>query len=318
MLNNAVKNRVPNFFIVGKPKAGTTALHYMLSQHPEVFMSPVKEPHHFHRDYIEEAERRHNGRFGLPYKNREDYLKLFTQVENEKVIGESSTGYIYSKRAAQEIAKFNPGAKILIVLREPVEFIHSLHSQFLRSGNEKEKNFHKALLLENRRRRGEDIPPTTAFSRNLFYSEHVKYCEQVERFLQAFGKSGVKIIIYEDMRKDNLAKYQEILEFLDIDTNFQPKLREVNPTKRVRFLKLATWAVYHGERKKGAMEQWAPKWLITSVRPLLSRLFYVNSRRKPLDPALKIALATRFKPEVLRLSDMLGIDLVKKWGYESH
>jgi hypothetical protein len=307
----------PNFFIVGKPKSGTTSLHYMLDQHPDIYMSPVKEPHHFHRDYIEEAEKRNSGYLGLPYKDRKDYLKLFEGAESEKIVGESSTGYLYSKRAAQEIAKFNPDAKILMVFREPVDFIHSLHSQFLRSGNENERDFRKALLLEESRKRGENIPPRTSFSKNLFYSEQGKYCEQVERFFRNFRKSQIKVSIYEDFRADNLSIYREILESLGINPDFKPKLMEANPNKKMRFLKLATWLVYHGDKKDGAIGQWAPNWFLKRVRPVLSGLFFKKIRREQLDPELRRELSVKFRSEVVVLSEIIGIDLVKKWGYEN-
>lgn len=306
----------PNFFIVGKPKSGTTTLHSMLSQHPDIFMSREKEPHHFHRDKNEAGERRNRGYRGLPYKELEHYLKLFEEAKTQRVVGESSTGYLYSRHAAQEIAKFNPEAKILMIFREPVEFIYAMHSQLLRSANEDEPDFRKALLLEESRKLGKNIPSTTSYPDYLFYSEQVKYVEQAERFLGCFARSQVKILVYEDFRKDNLSVYNEVLEFLNVDSRFVPEVLQLQANKEVRFVKLANWLTYHGEKKKGAITQWAPSWLLKTVSPVMSRVFFKEGRRQALDPELRKELSARFKPEVMKLSEIAGVDLVRKWRYE--
>lgn len=308
--------RIPNFFIVGKPKAGTTALHYLLDQHPDIYMSPDKEPHHFHLEYAEAGTRRNRGYKGLPYKSRDNYLKLFEGAGAQKIVGESSTGYLYSPSAAREIAKFNPEAKILMVLRDPVDFVHSFHSQLLRSANEDEPDFQKALFLEVERKRGEKIPPTATYPDNLFYSEQVKYCVQVDRFLQHFERSQIKILIYDDLKANNLSVFREILQFLEIDSDFRPKFSDVNPTRKVRFPKLAVWVVFFAEKRKGSITLWAPEWLLNPIRRVLRGLFYSTGPRTQLDPELKQALSVQFKPEVVKLSEMLEVDLVKRWGYD--
>jgi len=305
----------PNFFIVGKPKSGTTALHLMLEQHPDIYMSAVKEPHHFARDHVEAAERRNRGYRGMPYKDRENYLKLFEGAGTQKVVGEASTDYLYSRVAAQEIAKFNPDARILMILREPVDFMYSFHGQLLRSGNENEGNFAKALLLEEQRKRGEKIPSATSNPAMLLYSDQAQYCEQVERFLSAFDNSRVKIVIYDDFRDANLAVCREVFRFLEIDPDFEPVSQKVNPSRDVRAPRLANWLIYHGERKAGNIKQLAPKWLIRPIASVMSRLIFSERPPAPLDPDFRSALKARFKPEVVRLSSIVGVDLVKKWSY---
>jgi hypothetical protein len=307
----------PNFFIVGKPKSGTTTLHAMLNQHPDVFMSPVKEPNHFARDSIEASERRNRGFQGLPYKNREEYLKLFEAAGKEKVVGESSTGYMLSRQAAQQIRAFNPEARILMILREPVEFLYALHHQMMRSGNEIEADFRKALLLEEERKEGRRIPRSTSDPAKLFYSEQAKYSEQVQRYLDAFGRSNVKVIVYDDFRDNNLAVYREVLAFLDVDTDFTPDVLEINRNKEVRFVKLANWLIYHGERKKGSIKQVAPAWMVKPAAAMLSSVFFKRVPRERLDPALKQELAAQCKPDVMRLSETLQVDLVAKWEYDN-
>lgn len=312
-----ILKKIPNFFIVGKAKSGTTALHNMLDQHPDIFMSREKEPHHFHLDYIEDVERRHGNKLDLPYKSLEDYLRLFEGAAGQKIIGETSTGYIFSEQAAQAIADFNSNAKILVIFREPIEFVRSFHSQELRSANEDEPDFRKAWLLEDSRKQGENVPWSSFYVRNLLYSEQAKYCEQIERYLRVFDRRQVKIVIYEDFLKDNISVYEEILKFLDVDPAFKPKIVNLNRAKRTRFPRIAAWLVYHGQRKKGAIKQWAPTWLFELIGIMLSRVFYPKGSREQLDLEFRGQLLAKFGPEVLRLGDILGVDLVKKWGYEN-
>jgi hypothetical protein len=307
----------PNFFIVGKPKSGTTALHLMLDQHPEIYMSPVKEPNHFARDSIEAAERRGRGYRGMPYKELKNYLRLFEKAKSEKIVGESSTNYLLSHEAARRIADFNPDAKILMILREPADFLSAMHQQLLRSGNETEPDFRKALLLEEERRQGRQIPDSASDPAKLLYSEHAKYSEQIQRFFDVFDRSQVKIVIYDDFREDNLAVYKDVLTFLEVDSGFKPEVLEINRSKDMRFVKLANWLIYHGERKKGSFKEKAPQWLVRPVAAALRKVFFGEGKQTRKDPALERELALRNKPEVERLSALLEVDLVRKWGYEN-
>ena len=312
-MNNEL--RTPNFFIVGKPKAGTTALHHLLAQHPDIFMSSFKEPHHFHLEHVQSGIDRNRGMSGLAYKDRDKYLELFEGATDEKIVGESSTGYLYSKSAAREIAKFNPDAKILMVLREPVDFMHSFHSQLLRSANENEPDFRTALKLEESRKKGKNIPFTATYPDNLFYIDQARYADQVKRFFDAFDSKNVKVVIYEDLRADNLRVYREILEFLDVDPNFQPQFRDVNKTRRVRFPKVAGWVVFLADKRKYPVQKWMPGWLLKPIRGFMRRIFYTTGPRVELDPELRQQLARELKPDVLELSELLGIDLAEKWSY---
>jgi hypothetical protein len=187
----------------------------------------------------------------------------------------------------------------------------------MRSGNEIEADFRKALLLEEERKEGRQIPRSTSDPAKLFYSEQAKYSEQVQRYLDAFGRSNVKVIVYDDFRDNNLAVYREVLAFLDVDTDFTPDVLEINRNKEVRFVKLANWLIYHGERKKGSIKQVAPAWMVKPAAAMLSSVFFKRVPRERLDPALKQELAAQCKPDVMRLSETLQVDLVAKWEYDN-
>src|SRR5882672_1680365 len=113
--------RKPDCFIVGAPRCGTTAMYTYLGQHPEIFMSARKEPHFFGTDLSSPAL----------VRDEQQYLSLFAKAQNEKRAGEASVFYLYSQRAAREIHAFCPSARIIIMLRNPVEMMYSLHSRHL-------------------------------------------------------------------------------------------------------------------------------------------------------------------------------------------
>ena len=142
--------RRPDFFIVGAPKSGTTALYEYLRQHPQVFMSDPKEPNYFGAD----VERRRTPRISL-----DEYLGYFAGAGDAKRAGEASVRYLHSRTAAQEIAEFAPQGQAIIMLRDPVEMMHAMHGELVYIGAEDIPDFADALAAEDDRRVGRRIPP---------------------------------------------------------------------------------------------------------------------------------------------------------------
>ena len=201
----------PNLFIVGAPKSGTTFLYHYLKQHPDIYFPDFKEPHFFGSDLI-----RRNGAYNLSLK---EYQNLFKT--DKKIIGEASTLYIFSKNAAKEIYNFNPNAKIIIMLRNLVDLVHSLHSQFVFSGDEVIEDFSQALELENSRLSGDKIPHQTTVVNKLFYSSNIlSLPESIQSFINYFGRENVKFIYLDDIRKSPDKVYSETLEFLNVNSSF--------------------------------------------------------------------------------------------------
>lgn len=306
----------PNFFVVGQPKSGTTALYHQLGQHPEIYMSPVKEPLFFSKDIIQQGDTFCKSNASSPYREKSEYLSLFSQIKNEKVIGEATTQYLYSKAAAQEIFKFNPQAKIIMILREPVSFLYSLHSQLLVEPAETVTDFETALLLEEERKKGLNLPPFTQWPGKFAYSERVRYYEQVVRYYDVFAKSQIKVIIYDDLKQNNAEVYKNILHFLNVDTSFVPNFIQANPSKKPRSIKLSFWVSHHSLIKR-ALKKCLSRSLYDKIKSVLKdKVLLKEEPRKLLDPNLRDKLMRRYKQEVVKISDFLGIDLVKKWGYD--
>ena len=311
---------MPDFFIVGHQKCGTTALYVMLRSHPQIFMSEVKEPQFFASDL--------RSSFGRPSAQRphtlDGYLSLFAAAGPQQRVGDASPQYLRSHAAAGAIAEVRPDARIVAVLREPASFLRSFHLQMVSSGVETQKDFRKALALEELRREGKRIPRLCHRPESLMYSQHVRYAEQLRRFHGAFPAENVLVLIYDDFRRDNEATVRRVLRFLDVDDTLPIDAVQTGPVKAVRSQRLhqLTHAVRVADRNPDAVGPLARAVSTLTPRRLRgdafwtfwSRALYGNVR--PPDEGFMLELRRRFKPEVVALSDYLGRDLVSEWGYD--
>lgn len=280
----------PNLFIVGAPKCGTTSMYQYLKQHPQIYMADVKEPHYFSSDVM------------LPRVIRDEdmYMSLFSSVQREFIVGEASASYLYSELAARKIKDFSPDAYIIIILRNPVDMIYSLHSQRVYSGIEEEADFETALLFEHDRRMGKRHIKDDFFR----YLSIGQFSQQVRRYLDAFGNDKVRVIIFDDFVRDTEDIHQNVLNFLGVDPEFMPSFSRANVNKeaRLRALSLVTHKL---KPRKGAT--------LHPIRsPLVKILKKINTRkipRKSLDPNIRVQLQKEFAPDIVKLSEILGRDL---------
>jgi hypothetical protein len=310
--------RVPDFFIVGHAKCGTTALYEMLNEHPGVFMPELKEPLYFATDLRLRFQRRAAG--ALPTE-LEDYLALFEPAGRDQLVGEASSSYLWSREAARGIATLRPDAKIIAILREPASFLRSLHLQLLQNHIESERDLRRALELEPERRAGRQIPKRSVRPQALLYSDRVRYVEQLRRYHEVFPREQVKVLIYDDFRNDNEGTVREVLRFLGLDDQVPVGAREANPTVRMRSQRLddAVHAVSVGvgplsRAFKAGLKAATPARLRRrALRTTQQRL--VLGRPGSEDELLSAELRQRFRHEVIALSDYLSRDLIELWGY---
>ncbi|HXB65458.1 MAG TPA: sulfotransferase [Solirubrobacteraceae bacterium] len=317
--------RVPDFFIVGHPKSGTTALFDVLLRHPQIYMSPNKEPWYFAAelsDPLPAAERapRPSGTGWTP-QTLEQYLSLFDGAAPHQRAGEASALYLWSRTAAQRIAEVQPGARIVAILREPASFLRSLHLQFVQTYIETEADFGRALSLESERSAGRQIPANAYWPGATLYSEHVRYVEQLRRFHSHFPPEQVMVAIYDDFRADNEATVRAVQRFLEVDDTAPIAVREVNPSVSVRARRVheLVHTVAAGQSPltravREAAVRLAPPGLDRErALAIRDRLFF--AKPQPVDEQLMRELRARFKPEVEAVSEYLNRDLVKLWGY---
>lgn len=293
----------PNFFIVGAPKCGTTAMYTYLQQHPNVFMPEVKEPHFFATDMEAPGWSREMG----------EYLALFSNARDETAIGEASVWYLYSEEAASNIKQFCPSAKIIIMLRNPVDMLFSLHAQRLISKAEDIQDFEDALAAEDDRKRGLRLPKDKINIKGLFYREVVKYTDQVQRYIDVFGLENLHIIIYDDFRRDTPAAYRATLQFLGLSDDFRVNLGVVNAAKRVRSNVIRDFLRHPPVALQKTMRILLPQSFRRKMGRTLWRLNTPFVPLSPMKPELKRRLELEFRPEIERLSTLLGRDFTSLW-----
>ncbi len=192
----------PNFFIVGAPKAATTSFYYYLNRIPTIFMSPLKEPHYFSTIVMLDD---HTAK---PIRDKQKYLSLFKKVKNEKIIGESSTSYLSDPKTPKLIHQVAPFARIIIILRDPIERIHSEYLMLVRLGRSK-LSFHEELQNVLGKKFEE-----TNFKFSLYSG---LYAESIKRYQDIFGIDQVKIIIFEEFIKQPKETVVDTLRFLNVD-----------------------------------------------------------------------------------------------------
>jgi hypothetical protein len=310
--------RVPDFFVVGHAKSGTTALYEMLRRHPQIFMPRGKEPWFLADELRERPPPRPEGVAG----SLEEYMALFAGARAEQVVGESSALYLWSRTAAERIARIQPRAKIVAILREPASFLRSLHLQFVETYVEVEPDLRAALALEPARRRGEQIPRYTYWPKALLYSEHTRYMELLARYRKRFPPEQLLVLIYDDFRRDNAGTVREVFRFLGVEQDVPVQSREANPTVGVRSgrahqllhaVSVGTGPISRAVKAglKGITPRGARRRALAATR---KSFIYVEP--PPPDERLMAELRRSFRSEVDALSEYLGRDLIELWAYD--
>jgi hypothetical protein len=288
--------RRPNFFIVGAPRCGTTAMYDYLRAHPDVFMPYFKEPVYFGRDLSKRSRT----------FDEQAYLELFQSSRGERRLGEATVWYLYSETAAEEIKAFAPDARIIIMLRNPVDMMYSLHSLMLLTGNEDISDFEEALAAEPDRARGLRIPKGARRVEGLQYRACGRYAKHVRRYFDTFGRAAVSVITYDDFRRDTASVYRETLEFLAVDPDFRPDFAVVNRNKAVRVRALQRVTASDLFIRVTAR---LPGPVLHRLRKGLKRINTKAEVRPAMSPQLRDRLVRELEPDVTELSSLIGRDL---------
>jgi hypothetical protein len=295
----------------------------MLRRHPEIYMPDVKEPQFFAAENFDALRGREDPRGGRRGMTFDEYLALFDEAKADQRVGEASTFYLWSQFAARRISEVQPDARIIAILREPASFLRSVHLQLLQNNAESERDFRKAVALDEERRRGRRVPRHAFSPQALIYSDKVRYVEQLRRYHAVFDPSQVLVLIYDDFRRDNEGTVRRVLRFLDVDDSHEIEPVEANPTVTVRFKRVNQLrrAIMTGRGPLVRTVKTTGK-ALTSIR-VRKAVYYASLRHgslreaPPPDESFMRELRSRFKPEVVALSEYLGRDLVTEWGYDA-
>jgi hypothetical protein len=296
---------MPNFFIIGAQKAGTTSLYHYLKQHPEVYLSPVKEPFFFNHE-IGPDGRALKERFGGPGRPRkprfaslDEYRELFAGARSETAVGEASVLYMCVPGTAERIERYAPGSRAIALLRDPAERAYSAFKHALRIGVEPLNDFARALREEDDRIREN-------WHYALRYRWRGLYHEQLERYYRVFGGERIGVWLYEDLREDPVGVAQGAFRFLGVDDAFVPDTsRRHNPA-----------SVPKGQGARLAIR--AMNVTLPAVRKVVPSAYKVRqiaNRRiltdefPPLDGEIRAWLVEGYREEVLRLEELIGRDL---------
>ncbi len=307
----------PNFFIAGAPKAGTTSLYSYLDQHPQIYMSPIKEPSYFASELrpknfhprlqprmqreVENVRQYLAGpmtekRFGGPVVDWQSYLRLFQNAREGQAIGEASASYLWSPTAAKNISDRIPGAKIVIILRDPAERAYSQYLQAVSEGLVR-RSFHEQMRQSMKASDG----PFDVLNPLL---ELGLYSEQVQRYLRVFPSPNVKIYLYEDYRgnpKDTLA---DLFRFLSVDPSFQPDMTVRMMEPHVPQFVTAAYFL-----KRYGLWQQAKRWSPRFLQPAFRAAAFRKRASLGLSSQDRRALQEYYREDILRLSAVLDRDL---------
>ena len=235
---------------------------------------------------------------------------MFAEAQGKRVIGEASTWYLFSKQAAQEIKEFSPDARVIIMLRNPVDMIYSLHGQRLYDCNEDITDFAEALAAEDARRQGLLRPKAFQGSLEVYlYREVGKYAQQVQRYLEVFGHERVHFITFEELMENTEKVFKEVCHFLSITPAVQVDFAVKNQMKKLRVQTLARFMRIPPKFARLIFRSAAPLSLRRKLYDILWGLNVKVEKRQQLEPELARQLAAEFTSDIKRLSQLLGRDL---------
>jgi hypothetical protein len=313
---------LPNLFVIGAAKAGTTALHHYLAQHPDIFMSPLKEPNYFafdHRVRIFacphltprnefERDRLRRERYEISVLDRADYERLFARGRHRPIRGESSPAYLYFPGTAARIRRAVPDARIVAVLRNPVDRAYSKFLQMRRDSMEPLGDFAAAVAAEGWRKRA-------GWSPTWLYMDRGYYHRQLEPYFEQFDRSHIHVLLYDDLKRDPSASLCAIFEFLDVDSRVAPDTGErhnissIAHVPRSRFLySLLARPYLLSARLQGLL----PEPIVRRGRPWARQLLLKRAtppRAAALVAELRQVLAGSFHDDVQRLEGLIQRDL---------
>jgi hypothetical protein len=303
--------RMPTFLIIGAAKSGTTACYHYLKAHPDIYMSPVKEPRFFayegrlptytgsyHRAWVQSA-----------VIDLKAYQQLFDGATTEHALGEASVLYMHTPGCAQRIRAHIPDVRLVAILRDPVERAYSQFLHHVREGLAVDADFLQALDAESLRLDAGWAPPYEYANRGLYYS-------QLSRFYAVFSRDQIRVYLYEDFRREPRRVLSDLYDFLGTNRDFVPSLDEVyNPSgvPKSRFVYRAFQSlakVGRAVERKGLIPSGS---LDAGVLPRVARAFQHRLLdREPMPDEARVRLRRFFREDTLKLQDLLRRDL-SRW-----
>ncbi|MBA2409436.1 MAG: sulfotransferase [Gammaproteobacteria bacterium] len=278
--------QLPNFLVIGVAKAGTTSLYYYLKEHPHVHMSWLKEPRFFAYD---ETNPKHRAADAFPVRSMADYIALFNGVTTEKAVGEASPNYLHSRFAAHAIRTHIPDAKLIAILRNPIDKTISGYNMRVRVGNETHS-------WENILDGDEDI------LRSSLYYNHVKY------YLDLFGKDRLKILLFDDLEKDAISVMRETYRYLEVDDTFRANVSTRHNTGTIKKARgIQYFRLQY--RKSLGMTRAVQSIVPSGIRRRLANIGSSKFEKAEISTDERAGLINYYREDILKLQDLIHQDL---------
>lgn len=296
---------MPNFLIIGAAKAGTTALYYYLKQHPQIYMSPVKETNFFalegeKLDFRGPGDREAINSFSIT--DLESYLLQFQGVSNEIAIGEASPLYLYSPKAPERIKFYIPNAKLIAILRNPVERAYASFLHLIRDGREFFTDFAQALQEEKARIQNN-------WEHIWHYEQMGFYYTQLKRYYDIFRHSQIKVYLYEDFKTRPVSVLQDIFRFLGVDDTFSPDMYIRPNVSGIPKNKVMHTFLTKPNPIKTILKPFFPARLRQRI---VTSLKNRNLVKPELSPEIRKQLLQVYREDIMKLQDLIQRDL-SKW-----
>jgi hypothetical protein len=266
-----------------------------LRTHPDVAVGGHKEPHFFAADL-------HDADF---FRDEAAYLDLYAHATSNRYVLDGSVWYLYSQVAAERIHQFDPSARILMLLRNPVDMVLSIHTHHVYTGYQSIEDFTAAYHSDVSRPSG-----TASFRQNLPYKRIARYGEQLSRFLDRFDPGQIHVSLFDDLAQDPHGVYRDLMRFLELAPVNLPDFKTYNAQRRVRSNTLARLQWYV-QRKNAAATSPSNALVGAGHRARRAagralRLINTTAARPNMDPELRREIIADYRDDILKLSDLIG------------
>ena len=298
---------MPNFLIIGAGKSGTTSLYHYLKQHPQVYMSPVKEPKFFAVEGKKLDFRGPNDEISMNRGSITDidaYRALFKGVTSEKAIGEASTLYLHSPEAPGRIRHYIPEAKLVAILRDPVERAYSSFVQRVQKGDEPLSDFAEALREEENGMRNNWAPRWQSKRIGCYYT-HLK------RYYDIFDREQIKVYLYEDLKGDPVGVAQSVFRFLEVNDTFVPNVSLIHNVSGIPKSRALQAFISKPSPLKSTLKPLLPEGLRQHVSVFLENR-NIAGPPPPLSQDVRRDLIDFYREDILKLEKLIGRDL-SRW-----
>jgi hypothetical protein len=294
---------LPNFMIIGAAKSGTSALYRYSRQHPEIYMSQVKETHFFSYKDAPPNTIGPGDSVNQAITDMATYLTLFEDAGEARAIGEASPTYLYSARAPRLIKEYIPEARLIAILRQPADRAFSAFMHVTRDGREPIADFAEALKLEEERI-ALNWGPIWHYTKIGFYSE------QIRRYYELFEREQIKVYLYDDFSARPIDVLQDIFRFLDVNDTFVPDVRIRANVSGVQRSQTLYWLIERLFARPNPIRTVARKLLSEETRwRFTSNVRNQNIVHQSISPEIRHQLTELFREDILRLQDLLARDL---------